>query len=1316
LGGVAALALLLIAVLLLAGNTAAGRAMIERVTFTLTGGHVQLVGLGGSFPTEPTLSQLRLIDRGGVWLSADHIALRWSPWALLERRIAVDDLEVARLDMERLPLSEPSSGGPVSVPHIDVARFSIDVLELGAGLAGRPATLSVRGGGRMRSLEDASADVVAHRTDNDGEYTLHFKFDRSRMDGTLEVHEPASGPLENILQLPGLGALSANLRVAGPHNAERVDLTLQAGDLSARLDGSVDLQKASADLDYSLQAPEMSPRPDIRWRRIALNGRWHGTFSDPTADGSLQIDGLRLPGGTEIAALSAQLKAGAGNLAMHGVVGGLRIPGPQPALLANDPVNIDASMRVSEAKRPLVVAATHRLFSLEAQAITAGRQSIVLDLRLPDVAPFAALAGQQVRGDATLKAQIDQRGADWDVNLDADAGIGRGSAAWLGVLGSRVALKLSAALSEQAVAIERLQLSGRAWTLSASASAARPKSGASQPHAVVDDYITDVKARWDLRIADLGILAPELTGALQASGQVSGAPSSLAADAALKSTLSLRGSPPGTVSAEVHAKGLPSAPTATVKVGGTLDGSPLVLAVALEKSARAGVRASIQHAEWKSAHAEGELAMKSSIAEARGEIRLSVGELGDVDRLLGTHLKGNVDGAIRFTPKDGRTEAQFRVDGRELIAGGFSGALQLTGEGSTDSVSAQLKVQAPEVRGAPANLTASALLDFDTREIRIVAASADYAGQGARLLSPAVLSFQHGFKVDKLRLGMQDAVLQIEGELAPSLDLSASLQHVGPKLIEAFLPDVVSAGTIEAHAHLLGSISAPTGAVDLEAHGFRFTSDEAVGLPPLDLDAKAQLAGDDASVDVRLHANGASLLTATGGVPLNPAGAYDLKILGKMDVAAVNALFEARGMHAGGELAVDATLGGSLIAPQIRGTVTLAKGNLRDYVRGINLTDINAEVFGSEGTLQIKSFKATAASGTVNVTGSIGALQPGIPVDLKITAARAQPINSSIVTANLDANLQVSGTARERLAVTGTIHINRATIGIPDSLPPDVAVLDVRRRGKAPPPAGKRLEIVFDVTIQAPQEILVQGRGLDAELGGELHIGGTAAAPLVTGGFDLQRGSFTIASSKLTLTQPGRVSFDGAGLKKNIDPTLDFTAQTSVNSVTATLRITGYADAPKFEFTSSAGQAPDEIMALLLFGENPTQLTALQLAQVGAALATLSGVGGSGSNPLTKLQRTLGLDRLSVGAGTTTTATGATENSGAAIQAGRYISKRVYVEGRQSSTGQSQVAVEVDLTKHLKLQTRLGNGTAIQGTTPENDPGSSVGLSYQFEY
>jgi translocation and assembly module TamB len=973
-------------------------------------------------------------------------------------------------------------------------------------------------------------------------------------------------------------------------------------------------------------------------------------------------------------------------------------------------------MRLKEATRPLAVTATHRLLSLKAQAITAGRPSVTLDLKLPDVAPFAALGGQNVRGAAALKVEIDRRSSDWGFTVDANAGMTGGTAPWIGVVGNRVVLKASGALSDDAFAVERMQLAGRAWTVSASASAARvgPDAGANT------EPIKEIKARWDLKISDLGIVAPEFAGTLQASGQLSGAPTALAGDATVKSALSIRGSQPGTVTAELHARGLPSAPNATVKIAGIVDGSPLELTASLERAARTGLRAGIQHAFWKSAHAEGELTMESGIADSRGQIRLQVGQLSDFDHLIGTHLKGNLDGNVSFTPQGGRTRAQFQLDGGDLAAAGLSGTLHLTGEGVTDSVAMQIHLQSPNFAGSVASLSAKANLNLDGHELHIGSAAFDYRGQQLRLLSPTRLSYANGLSIDQLKLGVLDAVLQLEGALTPSLDMRASLQHVNPQLINVFLPDAVSEGTIDGQARLQGSIAAPTGTITVNARGLRSASDEALGLPALDATAHAKLAGDSTSIDARLSAGSNSLLTVTGTAPLNAEGSFDLKMLGKLDIGVANPVFEARGIHAGGQLAVDATLGGKPDAPQIRGTITLSQGTLRDYVRGINLTHINAEVSGSEGTLQIKNFEATAASGTLAMTGSIGLLQPGIPVHLTIAAKNAQLLTSNIVTANLNADVKVSGTAREKLGVTGSIHVNRAMIGIPDSLPPNVAVLDVRRRGKPPPVPGKQLEVELDVAIQASGQILVQGRGLDAELGGDLHVGGTADAPLVSGGFDLQRGTFTIASTKLTFStgSTGRVSFDGAGLKKrNIDPTLDFTAQSTVGSVTAQLRITGYADAPKFEFSSiPPGTPQDEIMSLLLFGEPAAQLTALQAAQIGAALASLSGVGGSGGNPLAKVQRNLGLDRLSVGAGTTTSATGAPENSGAAIQAGRYISKRVYVEGKQSTTGQSQVEVDVDLTKHLKAQTRLGNGTAIQGTTPENDPGSSIGLSYQFEY
>jgi translocation and assembly module TamB len=93
------------------------------------------------------------------------------------------------------------------------------------------------------------------------------------------------------------------------------------------------------------------------------------------------------------------------------------------------------------------------------------------------------------------------------------------------------------------------------------------------------------------------------------------------------------------------------------------------------------------------------------------------------------------------------------------------------------------------------------------------------------------------------------------------------------------------------------------------------------------------------------------------------------------------------------------------------------------------------------------------------------------------------------------------------------------------------------------------------------------------------------------------------------------------------------------------------------------------------------------------------------------------LDRLSVGGGSSTSGSSSGQSSGTSVEAGRYVSSRVYVGVKESTTGASQVDVDVDLTKHLKLQAQLGNGSATaQGVTPENDPGSSLGLAYQFEY
>jgi translocation and assembly module TamB len=187
------------------------------------------------------------------------------------------------------------------------------------------------------------------------------------------------------------------------------------------------------------------------------------------------------------------------------------------------------------------------------------------------------------------------------------------------------------------------------------------------------------------------------------------------------------------------------------------------------------------------------------------------------------------------------------------------------------------------------------------------------------------------------------------------------------------------------------------------------------------------------------------------------------------------------------------------------------------------------------------------------------------------------------------------------------------------------------------------------------------------------------------------------------------VGFTGTGVQRKPDPTLDFAAETTAAGVTAKLGVTGFASAPKIALGSTPELPQDEVLARLLFGVSVKELSPLQIVQIAQAVRTLSGSGGGGPNPLLKAQKGLGLDRLSV--------SGGDAKSGPSVEAGRYVSERVYVGARQSTAGATQARVQVDLTRRLKVETSVGSGgSTLQGVTPENDPGTRIGLLYQLEY
>jgi autotransporter translocation and assembly factor TamB len=108
--------------LLTVGNTVWGRQHIESLVAFLTHDDVRLQGLGGQLPDRPTLQKLELADAHGIWLTAQNLEAVWNPWALLQRRVAVQSAHAQRIDWSRLPV-----GSSHSTHHASILRTSMSM-------------------------------------------------------------------------------------------------------------------------------------------------------------------------------------------------------------------------------------------------------------------------------------------------------------------------------------------------------------------------------------------------------------------------------------------------------------------------------------------------------------------------------------------------------------------------------------------------------------------------------------------------------------------------------------------------------------------------------------------------------------------------------------------------------------------------------------------------------------------------------------------------------------------------------------------------------------------------------------------------------------------------------------------------------------------------------------------------------------------------------------------------------------------------------------------------------------------------------------
>jgi translocation and assembly module TamB len=1352
------LALLVVAVVA-GANTDPGRRLIERELAAVTGDTVRISGLAGFFPTTLRADRVEIRDAIGAYVTIDHVMLDFSPLALLHGEAQIDRVTADSVDVPRLPISKPASnsgsgggGGGFTLPvRVSIGDLHVSRLTVGAAVAGQPATLVADGSGTVAgSLQQGHVVLHLRALDGEGQYALDGTLDPAGIEAALTAHEPAHGLLSRLAGVPDLGAVALDAQLHGPHDAVATKLALTAGPLRADADGTVDLVHNAADLTVTANAPAMTPRPDVSWQSVDVDARIHGPFARPDASGRVRIEQLAAAGAA-VAHLAADVRGNAGQVELHASADGVRVPGPRPDLLAAAPLKLDATAHLDAADRPVRFTLSHPLIDAEGTAQTAGALQGTVSLKLPDLAPFAAAGGTDLQGRLALTLRGAVQGEVTALDADGTVGVTGGAAPVPALLGEDAHLVAAATLRGQDVTLSRLELNGK--TLSASA------NGRVAPA---------IDLTWTARLANLAAVQPTLTGTLQAVGHVSGTQDDLALVSDIAGDIGSGRIKPGHVTAHVDAQHLPGAPAARVTAQGTLLDSPIDVAVAAEQ-ANGALHVAIDRAEWKSAHAEGNLTLKLAAAATQGTIppgadtgqpgttppappatpagskaplvpipqgklQLRMTRLADLAPLIGKDLSGSVTATLDSNANQARLALDVRdaslpgtasisraalaatiaepttrpvVDGTLALdgvsAGSVHGAVaRLAAKGPQDALGLKLTATLPGFQGSDARVAAGGTLDVPGKALALASLQADWKQLPVRLLAPVRIGFADGVSLDRLRLGLRQGVLEVAGRAGEKLDLTATLRNLPVDIAAIAAPSLAADGTVNAEARLTGTSAQPIGTVRVTANGMRLRTGPGRGLPAANLTATADLRGTEARLDTRVTA-GPSHLAVTGTAPLGGTGALNLRANGLVDLAMADPILAAEGRRARGQVTLDSAIGGTIAAPRVTGSARLANGDVQDVTLGVHITAITALIEAQGDTIRIAQFTGRAGPGTVGASGTVG-LGTGVPVNLTVTANDARPIATDIFTALIDANLFARGEATGQLTAGGTLHVRRADIQVPDKLPPSVAVLPVRIPGQPPPPPpAPPPDIALDLTLDAPEQIFIRGRGLDAELGGKVHLGGTAARPVPSGGFQLRHGIFSIAGQTLTFTE-GTIDFAGGGIE---NPSLLLIATSSTSTTVAKLTVSGSARDPKITLSSTPELPQDEVLAQLLFHRSANDLGPFELAQIGAALAELSGATGN-LDPLGKIRGALGLDRLTVGTGTTGNST---------LEAGRYVRPGVYVGARQATSGTgTQGVVQVDIAKGLQFEATAGSGTNTATGANGSEDGASVGLRYRFEY
>jgi translocation and assembly module TamB len=1303
-------------------TTQRGQDFAAPLISSMTGGRVAIKGLSGIFPSGLRAKEVTISDDRGPWLILGDVAVDGTVLSLIRNHIAFRKVTSAHAQVLRVPQS--SSEDP-SMPRIDLESLDVADLETSAELSSVPMHFSAVGSLHMQSLRDVATNVTLKRLDGSGTYWANGAIQKGVANGVISVDEAANGFFTGFLRLKDIGPIKAEIRGEGPPEANTIIFTTNAGALQAKGRGTVDVPRRTINVDFSASSPAMDLRQDLAWQSLAAEGHARGRFDSLALDIRLTVAKLK-GNGVAAAMLRGTAKGTTGEADFTAEASGLEISGFNPKFFAGGPASLRAHADLRMPRRPLTFTLTHPVLNASGMAYFDGAHSVSANVTLPKLEPYAALLDLDAAGRANFAAKISFTDDDTRAHVTLDGSIAAtgGDPIIAGLVGRSAPFTLTADVRRGDVSNLRARVKG-------------VKADATFSGAIRDNVLDLAVAG---TVSDVSLVVPDLKGLALLKATAKGPARTARLDATVSGTMSTPNITPQQVKLSLQGRGFRKPLIGTFQGESIYANAPISLSGTFDWRGRT-IALGIQNGQWRSVTASGGDVVIPFDAPFTANATLHVAQIADLEPFLGTPLSGTADGTVRLERRRGQAvlvvdttghgvrveditvttlaasgdvvdpfakpRLALKLSGTGVSAAGLTGGIKGDLSGPMDALAIKATGDLKGQDDRPIKVDAGATLGKTRGELALGTLTVAYRDTNVKLARPATIHFAKGISVDKIELRSGEAQFLLSGQFTPTLAADVTFDNVGAELLRPYVPDL-SQGTLKGSAQLTGTMQAPRGMVSIEGRQLRMIG-LSESLPAGTLVAHADLQGDASKIDASL-AFGPSKLTVTGQAPIAANATFDLHVAGTTDLSLLNPEFTAVGRRAIGQVTLNAAVNGTRDAPNMSGNVRLANAEVQDYVRGIRVTGISASGLFRGKTAEITQFSGRAGAGTISAKGTIDVLAPDMPVNLTITARSAE-VSDDTFHANVDADLTANGTAAKRLTIAGKVTVRRGESLLQDSLPPTVATINVVRKGKATPAQTRATTregiVVLDLTISSPGLFFIRGRGLDAEVRGDVHVTGPLDSLVTTGGFEMRQGTFDLGAATLTFTS-GKVTFAPGSLRDRLDPELDFLAETNSGGYTAKLEISGTVSRPRVQLTSTPPLPQDEILAQLLFQQNVKQLTPLQLAAMAQAAGALAGF-GTGLNPLASIRKTLGLDRLSV-------VTGA--NNQTEVEAGKYVTRNVFVGAKQGLSSSPQAEVQIDINKNLKAKATVATGTNAATTTNayQQDPGSSIGLSWQFEY